>query len=234
MQKKRCLSNDFFEKKINKLKTHQKKNSDYTTTLSGLLQTTNFNSISLTERSNNTSSFEKKAYYYDTINNGFLKKRLKIPKKKKYYLPNNDYQFFKYFSFVPRGTHEAESKPSPVLLTEPNKRIKKLKIKSFDKTNKSVIRDTKPEKSLEDKNRIKNNDKKEKKKNTNTIPTIHNRLQTDTHTNISLKPLKNKLNSINARISFPYILSDISIMTDIYTNNLNYQKGLLREKYKMQ
>ena len=34
----------------------------------------------------------------------------------------------------------------------------------------------------------------------------------------------NKLNSINARISFPYILSDISIMTDIYTNNLNYQK----------
>ena len=61
MQKKRCLSNDFFEKKINKLKTHQKKNSDYTTTLSGLLQTTNFNSISLTERSNNTSIFEKKA-----------------------------------------------------------------------------------------------------------------------------------------------------------------------------
>lgn len=231
MQKKRCLSNDFFEKKISKLKKHQKKNSEYTTTLSGLLQSTNFNSISLTERSTNTSNIEKKAYYYDTISNGFLKKRIKIPKKKKYYLPNNDYQFFEYFSFVPRGTHEAESKPSPILLTEPNKRIKKLKIKSFDGAAKPVIKNTNHN-DLQGKN-IKNIIKIKKKKNTSTIPTIHNHYKVDTHANITLEPLKNQMNTINARVSFPYILSDISIMTDIYTNNLNYQKDLLREKYKM-
>jgi hypothetical protein len=42
-----------------------------------------------------------------------------------------------------------------------------------------------------------------------------------------------KLTSISPRISFPFILKDTEILNEIFTKNFNYQKNILKERYKI-
>jgi hypothetical protein len=42
-----------------------------------------------------------------------------------------------------------------------------------------------------------------------------------------------KLTSISPRISFPFILKDPEILHEIFTKNFNYQKNILKERYKI-
>jgi hypothetical protein len=42
-----------------------------------------------------------------------------------------------------------------------------------------------------------------------------------------------KLSSISPRISFPYILNDPEILHEIFIKNFNYQKNILKERFKI-
>lgn len=239
MKNKRCLSIDFFENKMKKIHKHKKKFTDidiHHTDLTSLLQTTSFNGMSTTDRSNKShlSHNNDKDYYLTSVKN-FLTKKVKYKLKnktvEKSFLPSDDYLHFEYFTFVPRNNNKKQQHlPKITLKTEPNHRFISYKMDSLAKVNDSIMKNIRGVFSMSNNRSITTTTKVLEVRKEITVP---NSPRNEKKIEIKTKTKKNEFDCINPRICFPSVISDIKYMSDIYTQNLNYQKAFLREKYKL-
>ena len=236
MKNKRCVSIDLFEKKIKKMHYHKHKFTDIDinhSELTSLLQTTSFNGFTSTDRSTRCpKSYNDKNYYLTSVKD-FLSKNVKVKLKNKTatksFLPNDDYLHFEYFTFVPKSNNNKQKK-LPKLKLEPNQKFKPIKMNSLSKVNDSIMKNIKKKISMSNERSITTTTKEIESRREITLPNSprnHKKIEKKT------KAKKNEFDCINPRICFPSVISDIKYMSDIYTQNLNYQKAFLREKYKM-
>ena len=236
MKNKRRLSSDYFEIKMKKMHKHNNRFTDYDIhhpELTSLLQTTSFNGLSTTERSNRSHiSHNDKDYFLISVKDFLTKKvkyKLKNKTNTKSFLPKDDYLHFEYFTFVPKSNNKQKKLPKITLRTKPNKKFKPFKMESLSKVNESIMKDIKKRISM-------NNDRsittttKEIETRRETVP---NSPRNEKKIEIKTKTRKNEFDCINPRICFPSVISDLKYMSDIYTQNLNYQKAFLRGKYSM-
>ena len=236
MKNKRCLSIDIFEKKIKKMHHHKHKLTDIDinhSELTSLLQTTSFNGMLSTERSTKSHISHNDNNYYLTSVKDFLTKKvnekLKNKPATKTYVPNDDYLNFEYFTFVPKSNNNKQKK-LPKLKIQPNQKFKPIKMNSLSKVNDSIMRSIKKKISMSNERSITTTTKEiELRKEIAVLnsPRNHKKIEK------KIKAKKNEFDCINPRICFPSVISDIKYMSDIYTQNLNYQKAFLREKYKL-
>ena len=63
--------------------------------------------------------------------------------------------------------------------------------------------------------------------------TVPNSPRNEKKDDIKTKTRKNEFDCINPRICFPSVISELKYMSNIYTQNLNYQKAFLRGKFTM-
>ena len=236
MKNKRCLSIDIFEKKIKKMHHHKHKLTDIDinhSELTSLLQTTSFNGMLSTDRSTKSHISHKDQNYYLTSVKDFLTKKVNVKLKNKTatktFLPNNDYLHFEYFTFVPKSNNNKQ-KILPKLKIQPNQKFKPIKMNSLSKVNDSIMRSIKKKISMSNERSITTTTKEIELRKVITVPNSprnHKKIEK------KIKAKKNEFDCINPRICFPSVISDIKYMSDIYTQNLNYQKAYLREKYKL-
>jgi len=149
------------------------------------------------------------------------------------------------FTFLPSTNHsnyKNNSNINKINIKIPNlkKRFKESKLEpltSLEKKIKKKIRfavlknELKKESknNIEIKNRNVINIKNIKIKNINNIN--ENEIKENKFPQIIQK--QTKLTSISPRISFPFILKDPEILNEIFTKNFNYQKNILKERYKI-
>ena len=236
MKNKRCLSIDIFEKKIKKMHHHKHKLTDIDinhSELTSLLQTTSFNGMLSTDRSTKSHISHNDQNYYLTSVKDFLTKKVNVKLKNKTatktFLPNDDYLHFEYFTFVPKSNNNKQ-KILPKLKIQPNQKFKPIKMNSLSKVNDSIMRSIKKKISMSNERSITTTTKEIEMRKEITVPNSprnHKKIEK------KIKAKKNEFDCINPRICFPSVISDIKYMSDIYTQNLNYQKAFLREKYKM-
>ena len=236
MKNKRCLSIDIFEKKIKKMHHHKHKLTDIDinhSELTSLLQTTSFNGMLSTDRSTKSHISHNDNNYYLTSVKDFLTKKVNVKLKNKTatktFLPNNDYLHFEYFTFVPKSNNNKQ-KILPKLKIQPNQKFKPIKMNSLSKVNDSIMRSIKKKISMSNERSITTTTKEIELRKVITVPNSprnHKKIEK------KIKAKKNEFDCINPRICFPSVISDIKYMSDIYTQNLNYQKAYLREKYKL-
>ena len=236
MKNKRCLSIDIFEKKIKKMHHHKHKLTDIDinhSELTSLLQTTSFNGMLSTDRSTKSHISHNDNNYYLTSVKDFLTKKVNVKLKNKTatktFLPNNDYLHFEYFTFVPKSNNNKQ-KILPKLKIQPNQKFKPIRMNSLSKVNDSIMRSIKKKISMSNERSITTTTKEIELRKVITVPNSprnHKKIEK------KIKAKKNEFDCINPRICFPSVISDIKYMSDIYTQNLNYQKAFLREKYKL-
>lgn len=236
MKNKRCLSIDIFEKKIKKMHHHKHKLTDIDinhSELTSLLQTTSFNGLLSTDRSTKSHISHNDQNYYLTSVKDFLTKKVNVKLKNKTatktFLPNDDYLHFEYFTFVPKSNNNKQ-KILPKLKIQPNQKFKPIKMNSLSKVNDSIMRSIKKKISMSNERSITTTTKEIEMRKEITVPNSprnHKKIEK------KIKAKKNEFDCINPRICFPSVISDIKYMSDIYTQNLNYQKAFLREKYKL-
>ena len=236
MKNKRCLSIDIFEKKIKKMHHHKHKLTDIDinhSELTSLLQTTSFNGMLSTDRSTKSHISHNDQNYYLTSVKDFLTKKVNVKLKNKTatktFLPNDDYLHFEYFTFVPKSNNNKQ-KILPKLKIQPNQKFKPIKMNSLSKVNDSIMRSIKKKISMSNERSITTTTKEIELRKEITVP---NSPRNYKKIEKKIKAKKNEFDCINPRICFPSVISDIKYMSDIYTQNLNYQKAFLREKYKL-
>ena len=236
MKNKRCLSIDIFEKKIKKIHHHKHKLTDIDinhSELTSLLQTTSFNGMLSTDRSTKSHISHNDNNYYLTSVKDFLTKKVNVKLKNKTatktFLPNDDYLHFEYFTFVPKSNNNKQ-KILPQLKIQPNQKFKPIKMNSLSKVNDSIMRSIKKKISMSNERSITTTTKEIELRKEITVP---NSPRNYKKIEKKIKAKKNEFDCINPRICFPSVISDIKYMSDIYTQNLNYQKAFLREKYKL-
>lgn len=238
MKNKRCLSIDIFEKKIKKMHHHKHKLTDIDinhSELTSLLQTTSFNGMLSTDRSTKSHISHNDNNYYLTSVKDFLTKKVNVKLKNKTatktFLPNDDYLHFEYFTFVPKTNNNKQKKlPKITLRTKPNKKFKPFKMESLSKVNESIMKDIKKRISMNNDRSITTTTKEMETRREITVP---NSPRNEKKIEIKTKTSKNEFDCINPRICFPSVISDLKFMSDIYIQNLNYQKAFLRGKYSM-
>ena len=234
MKNKRRLSIDYFEKKMKKLHKHNNRFTDYDihhTQLTSLLQTTSFNGLSTTDRSNRSNiSHNDKDYFLISVKD-FLKKKVKLKNKTntKSFLPKDDYLYFEYFTFVPK-TNNNKKKKLPKIITEPNQQFKPFKMESLSKVNESIMKNIKKKLSMNNDRSLTTTTKEIEMRREITVP---NSPRNEKKDDIKTKTRKNEFDCINPRICFPSVISELKYMSNIYTQNLNYQKAFLRGKFTM-
>ena len=218
MKNKRRLSIDYFEKKMKKLHKHNNRFTDYDihhTQLTSLLQTTSFNGLSTTDRSNRSNiSHNDKDYFFISV---------------KAFLPKDDYLHFEYFTFVPK-TNNNKKKKLPKIITEPNQQFKPFKMESLSKVNESIMKNIKKKLSMNNDRSLTTTTKEIEMRREITVP---NSPRNEKKDDIKTKTRKNEFDCINPRICFPSVISELKYMSNIYTQNLNYQKAFLRGKFTM-
>jgi len=171
----------------------------------------------------------------------FMKKKIKTSFSDKNLKKNEN--SIEIFTFLPSTNHtnyKNNSNINKIKIPNLKNRFKESKLEplsSLEKKIKKKIRfavlNHKLKKESKDNIEIKNrniiNIKNIKIENTKNIS--ENEIKENKFPQIIQK--QTKLTSISPRISFPFILKDSEILNEIFTKNFNYQKNILKERFKI-
>ena len=156
---------------------------------------------------------------------------------------NKNENSIEIFTFLPSTNHSNyKSNINKIKLKIPNikKRFKESKLEPLTSLEKKIKRKIKIA-VLKHKLKKESTNTEIKNKNIINIKNIKIKNKKNIDDNNEIKENKfpqiiqkqTKLTSISPRISFPFILKDSEILHEIFTKNFNYQKNILKERYKI-
>ena len=103
-------------------------------------------------------------------------------------------------------------------------------MESLSKVNESIMKNIKKKLSMNNDRSLTTTTKEIEMRREITVP---NSPRNEKKDDIKTKTRKNEFDCINPRICFPSVISELKYMSNIYTQNLNYQKVFLRGKFTM-
>lgn len=228
-------------KKINlNVNGHKKHMSEMSGFSNQDITTTIYNSSAGLTARNQTSRFFVSDDFRRPIDEFFSKKIFIQKKKKLERIPKK--KSFEFFTFVPSKKKKELRSLSEMLPEKERKNIlkhknKKLKLSSItdliSRLNGNITKSIMQKQVENIEIKIPFDVKSEVEKILKEERTLRRRTPKKTcHQELKLIE-RDKYNTINSRISFPYLINDNVLMSEIYTQNFNYHKQYLKQQFSL-